>query len=129
MVRPPRTLKSEVVYEGVGIHTGEQARLRFIPSEPNTGVRFRVKHDGEWVEIPAHVDSAQEDAPFERSTRLTVNGAAIMTVEHVLATLYGLNIDNCLLELEGPEPPEPADGRSEERRVGKECRSRWSPYH
>ena len=110
MVRPQRTLKSEVVYEGVGIHTGEKSRLRFIPAEPNTGVRFRVKQEGEWVEIPAHVDSAPEDAPFERSTRLTIGSAGITTVEHVLATLYGLSIDNCLLELEGSEPPEPDDG-------------------
>jgi UDP-3-O-[3-hydroxymyristoyl] N-acetylglucosamine deacetylase/3-hydroxyacyl-[acyl-carrier-protein] dehydratase len=98
------------VYEGVGIHTGEKTRLRFIPAEPNTGVRFRVKHGDDWVEIPAHVDSAPEDVPFERSTRLTLNGASISTVEHVLATLYGLSIDNCILELEGSEPPEPADG-------------------
>ena len=87
MVRPQRTLKSEFVYEGVGIHTGENARLRFIPAEPNTGVRFRVKHGDQWVEIPAHVDSAPEGVPFERSTRLTVNGASITKVEHVLATL------------------------------------------
>lgn len=110
MVRQQRTLKAEVVYEGVGIHTGEKTRLRFLPADPNTGIRFRVQHEGQWVEIPAHVNSAPQDAPFERSTRLTADGAAITTVEHVLATLYGLSIDNCLLELQGPEPPEPADG-------------------
>lgn len=110
MVRQQRTLKAEAVYEGVGIHTGETARLRFIPAEPNAGIRFRVRQDGEWVEIPAHVDSAPQDAPFERSTKLIVDGASVTTVEHVLATLYGLSVDNCVLELDGPEPPEPADG-------------------
>ena len=70
MVRQQRTLKSEVVYEGVGIHTGEKTTLKFIPAEPNTGLRFRVRHDGDWVEIPAHVDSAPQDAPFERSLEL-----------------------------------------------------------
>ena len=65
-------------------------------------------NDGDWVEIPAHVDSAPQDAPFERSTKLMVGGASVTTVEHVLATLYGLSIDNCILELDGPEPPEPA---------------------
>lgn len=110
MVRQQRTLKAEAVYEGVGIHTGEQTRLRFIPAPPNTGRRFRVLHDGEWTEIAAHVNAAPQDMTFERSTRLTSNGASITTVEHVLATLYGLNIDNCILELEGPEPPEPSDG-------------------
>jgi len=110
LVRQQRTLKAEAVYEGVGIHTGETARLRFIPAEPNAGIRFRVRQDGEWVEIPAHVDSAPQDAPFERSTKLIVDGASVTTVEHVLATLYGLSVDNCVLELDGPEPPEPADG-------------------
>lgn len=110
MVRQQRTLKAEVLYEGVGIHTGATTRLRFKPADPNTGLRFRVLHEGEWVEIPAHVDSAPQDSPFERSTRLTSGMASITTVEHVLATLYGLSIDNCILELEGPEPPEPSDG-------------------
>ena len=110
LVRQQRTLKSEAVYEGVGIHTGATTRLRFIPAEPNTGLRFKVRHEGEWIEIPATVASAPQDAPFERSTKLTVGGASITTVEHVLATLYGLSIDNCILELDGPEPPEPADG-------------------
>jgi len=110
LIRQQRTLKAEVVYEGVGIHTGETARLRFKPAEPNTGLRFVVLHEGNSVEIPARVASAPQDAPFERSTRLSAQGASITTVEHVLATLYGLQVDNCILELEGPEPPEPSDG-------------------
>lgn len=114
MVRQQRTLKDVAVFEGVGIHTGERAVLRFLPAKPNTGVHFRVKNGDRTVEIPAVVDSVPENAPFHRNTTLVRDGVSVSTVEHVLATVYGLSVDNCILELEGPEPPEPQDGSCRE---------------
>ena len=110
MLRQQRTLRDVASFEGVGIHTGATSRLRFVPADPNTGIFFRVTQDGRTVDIPATVDHVPEDMPFARNTTLTRDGVSISTVEHVLATLYGLSIDNCMIELDGPEPPEPADG-------------------
>ncbi len=110
MLRQQRTLREPTVYEGVGIHTGQPSVLRFVPAPPNTGIRFVLRRDGQRVEIPAQVESVPENAPFLRNTTLDGGGMRIHTVEHVLATLYGLSIDNCYLELDGPEPPEPVDG-------------------
>ncbi len=110
MLRPQRTLKATAEFEGVGIHTGEQSLLRMTPAEPNTGVVFRAQSNGKTVEIPATVESVPENEPFRRNTTLMHDGAKVHTVEHVLATLSGLSIDNCILEIDGPEAPEPEDG-------------------
>ncbi len=114
MVRQQRTLKDAAVFEGVGIHTGERTVLTFRPAPPNTGVRFRVRRGEEIVEIPASVDHVPENSPFQRNTTLVHDGVSISTVEHVLATLFGLRVDNCYLDLDGPEPPEPEDGSCRE---------------
>ena len=114
MLRQQRTLRDVRVFEGVGLHTGARSTIRFCPAEANQGIVFRVNQDGRTVDIPAHVSSVPEDAPFMRNTTLVNDGVSVSTVEHVLATLYGLSIDNCILELDGPEPPEPQDGSCKE---------------
>ena len=114
MLRQQRTLRDDATFEGVGIHTGEPSTIRFRPADPNTGVVFRVTQGGRTVDIPAHVSQVPENAPFHRNTTLVHDGMSVSTVEHVLATLYGLSVDNCILELEGPEPPEPQDGSCKE---------------
>jgi UDP-3-O-[3-hydroxymyristoyl] N-acetylglucosamine deacetylase/3-hydroxyacyl-[acyl-carrier-protein] dehydratase len=110
VLRQQRTIKDVAVFEGVGLHTGQRSVLRICPAEPNTGVVFRVETEGGRVDIPAAVENVPENVPFARNTTLALDGISISTVEHVLATIYGLSIDNCVLELDGPEPPEPADG-------------------
>lgn len=110
MLRQQRTLRDIASFEGIGIHTGASAQLRFLPADPNSGVFFRVTQNGRTVDIPATVDQVPDNTPFARNTTLVRDGVSISTVEHVLATLYGLSIDNCIIELDGPEPPEPADG-------------------
>jgi UDP-3-O-[3-hydroxymyristoyl] N-acetylglucosamine deacetylase/3-hydroxyacyl-[acyl-carrier-protein] dehydratase len=62
------------------------------------------------VVIPASVDSIPDDQPFQRNTTLRSGGVEIHTVEHVLASLYGLRIDNAWIELDATEPPEPEEG-------------------
>ncbi len=114
MLRQQRTLRDAVTFEGVGIHTGQASTVRFLPAEPNTGVLFRVTQDGRTVDIPAHVSQVPDNVPFARNTTLVRDGVSVSTVEHVLATVYGLQIDNCILELDGTEPPEPQDGSCKE---------------
>jgi UDP-3-O-[3-hydroxymyristoyl] N-acetylglucosamine deacetylase/3-hydroxyacyl-[acyl-carrier-protein] dehydratase len=96
------TIKDSVTLEGVGLHTGAPARITFLPAPDNHGFIFkRIDLPGQPL-ILADVDNAAELA---RGTTIAQNGVKVHTVEHVLAALAGLQIDNALIELDGPEPP------------------------
>ena len=94
-----RTLAREANAEGCALHAGVRSRITFHPAEPNTSIVFRRAG----VDIPAlwkHV------APDERlNTCLTKDGTTIKLVEHVMAALAGAEIDDCMVEVDGPEPP------------------------
>ncbi|HDR14737.1 MAG TPA: UDP-3-O-acyl-N-acetylglucosamine deacetylase [Desulfobacteraceae bacterium] len=97
-----RTLKESVGCTGVGLHSGERVHLTIKPAASNTGIRF-VRTD-----LP---DRPSVRACFENvvdttlATTLGVNGCRVCTVEHVLAALFGLGIDNAVIELDGAEVP------------------------
>ncbi len=97
-----RTISKEVTLEGTGVHSGESASLTFRPAEPGTGVRFRRTDLEGAPEIPADVDHVVDT---DLGTTLGVDGARVLTVEHVLAALVGLNVDNVLVDVDGPEVP------------------------
>lgn len=97
-----RTLKTAVTISGVGLHTGKQTNLTFRPAPENHGYKFqRVDLPGNPI-INADVDNVVDTS---RGTTLEQNGARIHTTEHVLAALVGLEIDNVLMEMDGPEMP------------------------
>lgn len=97
-----KTLKDSVTLEGVGIHSGKPARLTMRPARPGFGVRFvRTDLDGS-PEIAAHYSNVIDT---KMATTLGDGKVTISTVEHVLAALQGLGIDNCLIEVNGPEVP------------------------
>ena len=97
-----RTIKKSVSCSGIGLHTGVDSTITFKPSPENTGIRF-VRTDVQGCpEIKAVIDNVVD---ISRGTTLTQNGTRIHTVEHVLATLVGLEIDNVLIELTNKEPP------------------------
>ena len=97
-----RTIKSVVSVTGVGLHTGKVAKMTFKPAADNHGYKFqRMDLPGQPV-IDADVDNVTDTS---RGTTLTQNGASVNTVEHVLASLVGTEIDNILIELDGPEIP------------------------
>ncbi len=97
-----RTLKTAVTISGVGLHTGKQTNLTFRPAPDNHGYKFqRVDLPGNPI-INADVDNVVDTS---RGTTLEQNGARIHTTEHVLAALVGLEIDNVLMEMDGPEMP------------------------
>jgi UDP-3-O-[3-hydroxymyristoyl] N-acetylglucosamine deacetylase / 3-hydroxyacyl-[acyl-carrier-protein] dehydratase len=100
-----RTVGKTVSLEGVGLHTGETARLSFSPAPPHTGLVFRLRRDGRDVEIPALVENLASPDATRRNTTLVKDGATIATVEHVLAALVGMGVTNCYLDLDGREPP------------------------
>ena len=97
-----RTIGKEVSLTGVGLHTGSNVTIKFLPADANHGYAFkRIDLEGQPI-IPA-------DAAFvvntQRGTNLEKNGVKIQTSEHVLAALVGLEIDNVMIELNAAEPP------------------------
>ena len=105
-----RTLGRVVSYEGVGLHSGVACHIEFRPAPPGTGVRFvRTDLPGKPV-IPVAPRYARADNDQLRRTVLKNGEAEVHTVEHVLAAVAGLEIDNLEIALDAAEPPEPPDG-------------------
>ena len=99
-MRAQRTIKNEVSFEGIGLHTGKHSRVILKPASRDAGITF-IRTDKPAV-IKAHV-GAVIDTAF--ATTIGANGVKIRTVEHILAALSGLGIDNLIIEVAGPEIP------------------------
>ncbi len=96
------TIKKEVSISGTGLHTGKEVTLTFKPAPSNHGFKFkRIDLPGQPV-VVADVDNVVD---VSRGTTIQQGEAVVNTVEHVLAALTGLNIDNCLMELDNIETP------------------------
>ena len=115
------TLKEKITFNGIGLHTGEAVVMEIHPAAENHGYKFqRLDVDGQPI-IKADADLV---VSTDRGTTLESNGAKVYTTEHVLAALYGMEVDNALITLTGPEIPI-MDGSSlpfvkEIQRVGRE---------
>ena len=98
------TLKSRVTLSGIGVHSGKAVSVHLNPADPDTGVVFsRIDLDGNAREIRALVS---EIGATDLSTVLgDPAGAHVATVEHLMAALLGLGIDNVAIEIDGPEVP------------------------
>src|SRR5262245_24753339 len=100
--RHQRTLAQAAEVHGVGMVTGARVRLRFTPTGPDSGITFQRKDIANAPPIPAVAASVSGTA---RRTTLGSGLNQVTLVEHVLAALAGMRVDNCLVELDGPEPP------------------------
>ena len=97
-----RTLKDSFTISGKGLHTGVSVTATLLPAEVNHGYKFqRTDLEGQ----PTIDALAENVVDTMRGTALSQNGATISTVEHVLASLYAYGIDNCLIQINGPEMP------------------------
>jgi UDP-3-O-[3-hydroxymyristoyl] N-acetylglucosamine deacetylase / 3-hydroxyacyl-[acyl-carrier-protein] dehydratase len=97
-----QTIAEPCEIEGVGIHTGEVARVRFLPSDVNTGVQFkRTDVEGDPI-IPALVSHI---VATDLGTTLGSGGERLHTVEHLMAAVAALSIDNLLIEVDAEEIP------------------------
>ncbi|MDP2387708.1 MAG: bifunctional UDP-3-O-[3-hydroxymyristoyl] N-acetylglucosamine deacetylase/3-hydroxyacyl-ACP dehydratase [Bacteroidota bacterium] len=97
-----RTIKNPVSLTGVGLHTGKKVTITFNPAPENHWFKFqRTDVEGQPI-IEADADLATDTS---RGTTLEKNGVKVHTTEHVLAALMGLEIDNCLIQIDGPEMP------------------------
>ncbi len=102
MAEKQRTLKAAIKLQGIGLHTGEKVNLEICPAPDNHGYKFqRTDLEGEPI-IKADADLV---VATDRGTTLEFKGARVYTTEHVLAALYGCQVDNALIKLDGPEVP------------------------
>lgn len=102
MYSKQHTITKPVSLSGVGLHTGAPVKLTFYPAEINHGFVFMREDLPNKPLIRADVDNVID---VQRGTTLQENNARVHTVEHTLAALVGLQIDNVLIGLDGPEPP------------------------
>jgi len=96
-----QTLQSEVVMEGIGLHSGEPVRMRLLPAEAGNGIVF-VRADADGLRIPATLDHV---GPSYYATVLERGDVKVSTIEHLMAALYALQIDDLDVELDGAELP------------------------
>ncbi|MBI4716121.1 MAG: UDP-3-O-acyl-N-acetylglucosamine deacetylase [Nitrospirae bacterium] len=99
-MRFQQTIQKSISCKGVGLHSGVESTLTLMPAPPNTGVILVRRDQG--VTIPAHVD---EVVTSVFSSSVGRDDVEIRTVEHLLAALAGLHVDNLYVEVDGPEIP------------------------
>jgi UDP-3-O-acyl N-acetylglucosamine deacetylase len=97
-----KTIKNTATVEGLGLFSGQNCAMRFVPAKPDSGIAFLRTDVDPPVRIPASIaKSAQRD----RRTSLAEGDIAIETVEHVLSAAWGMGVDNLTIETDTPEPP------------------------
>jgi UDP-3-O-[3-hydroxymyristoyl] N-acetylglucosamine deacetylase len=104
MSRYQTTIRSPIEITGEGMRTAQKARLHMLPAPGDTGILWRrvdLSGSPSILSTPKNLTTN----PVGRCTALGRDGVVVYTVEHVLAALKGLGVDNCILELEGEEPP------------------------
>lgn len=100
-MRHRRTLAAERTVTGVGLHTGRAVTLRLCPASSGEGIHF-VRMDAGARVIPARLEFA---GPSFYATVLERDGVSVSTIEHLMAALYALQVDDLRIELDGPEVP------------------------
>ena len=102
MSEQQRTIKNSITVSGVGLHTGKNCRMTFVPAKEDFGIKFqRVDLENKPI-IEADADLVYST---NRGTSLRKNGVSIHTTEHVLAAISGAQIDNLLIEIDAAETP------------------------
>ncbi|HKJ88072.1 MAG TPA: UDP-3-O-acyl-N-acetylglucosamine deacetylase [Gammaproteobacteria bacterium] len=97
-----RTLRNSIQGTGIGLHSGEKVSVTLHPAPADTGIIFRRADLPNRPEIPAWVENVVETT---LCTTLGVNGIKVATVEHLMAALAGLGIDNAYVDIDGAEVP------------------------
>jgi len=100
--RNQHTIGKDVTYKGLGLHSGMPVTMTMHPAAPGTGIIFKRSDLPGGPEVPAQ---SRYITNTLRATTLEKGEAKVFTVEHVLSALYALQIDNCVIEMDSPEPP------------------------
>ena len=101
MKRNQHTIGKDVTYKGLGLHSGMPVTMTMHPAAPGTGIIFKRSDLPGGPEVPAQ---SRYITNTLRATTLEKGEAKVFTVEHVLSALYALQIDNCVIEMDSPEP-------------------------
>lgn len=97
-----RTIRDDVCCTGIGLHSGEKVNIKIKPAPPGSGITFIRKDVASDSGIKAHFENVINT---NLSTTVGKNGHHVSTIEHLMAALFGLGIDNVRIELDGPEVP------------------------
>ena len=98
-----KTLNSNVKFNGIGLHTGKEVSINILPSEPNTGILFKrtdLKDNNIVIPNVYNVSNATLCTTISNEY-----GVSVSTIEHLMGALYGLGIDNALIEINSQEVP------------------------
>lgn len=97
------TVKGKVEIRGIGLHSGKPVRLEILPADPNSGIVFKRTDLPNSEPIAARI---QNVIPSDLCTTIGLNEECrVATIEHLMAALHGLGIDNCIIKIDGPEVP------------------------
>ena len=98
-----KTIKKKISFQGIGIHTGEKVNLNIIPASPNSGIIFKR------IDLPKNNIIYPNYNNVTNTTLCTTisnnEGTKVSTIEHLLGALYGLGIDNAIIEIDNQEVP------------------------
>lgn len=100
-----RTIKKEISFRGVGLHTGKEVQTKFLPAEADSGITFIRADLANRPAVKASLDELKSTSGSPRRTSIGSDELTIHTVEHLLAALSGMGIDNMAVELNGTELP------------------------
>ena len=98
-----KTIKKKISFQGIGVHTGEKVNLNIIPASPNSGIIFkRIDLQKNNIIYPNYNNVTNTTL----CTTISNNeGTKVSTIEHLLGALYGLGIDNVIIEIDNQEVP------------------------
>jgi len=96
-----QTLRKEIKFSGVGLHTGETVNVKLIPAVVDTGIKF-VFTNNDFAEVPATLMNVKSTM---YATAIEHNFNSVSTIEHLLAALFVHQVDNCIINIDGPEVP------------------------
>ncbi|MCO5247773.1 MAG: bifunctional UDP-3-O-[3-hydroxymyristoyl] N-acetylglucosamine deacetylase/3-hydroxyacyl-ACP dehydratase [Chitinophagales bacterium] len=102
MIEFQHTIQKNISFSGKGLHTGELTNVTLYPAKINTGILFRRKIDGKEIDIKVDCDWVNDTS---RSTNLQYQDVKISTVEHLMAAIMAMGIDNLIIEMDNREIP------------------------
>ena len=98
-----KTINNSITIRGVGLHSGKNVLMKLIPSEPNSGIIFkRVDIKKNNIVIPSVFNVSEASYCTTISNEF---GIKVSTIEHLMGALYGLGVDNLLIEIDSQELP------------------------
>ena len=98
MDRFQKTVGDKIAFQGLGLHSGRNVTMEIMPAEADTGIVFHRTDSTKSVPVAAHVLNISST---ELSTTIGTGSSAVATIEHVMAALHGLGVDNAIIRLNG----------------------------